>query len=123
MANPLFQKGAQPGPGRPVGMQNKKTRNLKDAIAFFLDEKYDGLNQWFEDLTSKEKIQTFVALVGYIVPRKATVERTNGIEIPKELEALTFEQIVQIENIIQGKPIAYEVESTERKITNGSKPF
>jgi hypothetical protein len=72
-----------------------------------------------DEMDLKSQAQLLCALLPYIIPRKASVETSKAIEIPKEFNALTYEQLDQIQNIIEGKQPAYQITNGE----SSDRPF
>lgn len=46
----MFEKGGQPGPGRPAGTQNKATSKARAAIAMFVDDNAHRLQKWLDQI-------------------------------------------------------------------------
>jgi hypothetical protein len=103
-----FKKGQ---PGFIKSGPNKINREVKSLIKNFVDEKFEEIEEAFSQLSPKEKCQMYVSLLGYIIPKKATIEHAKQLEIPKELEALNYDQLEQIQNIIEGKQPTYQIEN------------
>lgn len=78
-------------PGRPKGAKNKKTVKLREKINSFLDDKYDEVEQEFSRLTPKEKIDFYIKLLEYGLPKlsRTEVQEVSSIE---ELLMLTPEE-------------------------------
>ncbi|HEY4873959.1 MAG TPA: hypothetical protein VIH86_00165 [Puia sp.] len=119
MPTQLFQKGSA---GRIPGTKNKTTGEIKEVIRMIVEDRLPKIYERLDELSLKEQSQLIVALLVYVLPKKASVETTKQIELPKEFDLLTVEQITAIENIMKGEPLAYQVE-TKKQITSGSKPF
>lgn len=75
-----FKKGRKPGPGRPKGMPNKTTKELKDMILEALSES-GGVSYLVQQ--AHEKPAAFMALVGKVLPLqvKGELEHTGGITV------------------------------------------
>jgi hypothetical protein len=63
-------KGTKSG-GRCIGTQNKITRDLKETINDFLNNNIDSLQDNFNQLDVKDKINFIERLLRYSIPRMA----------------------------------------------------
>ena len=72
--------------GRPVGAKNKTNADLRERINSFLNDKYDTIIKDFESLEPEKRIQYFIKLMEYSLPKLKTTDlNVNGgqkIEIP-----------------------------------------
>ena len=71
-----FKKGQKSGPGRPKGLQNKVTRELKDMILAALDES-GGVDYLKEQ--AKANPTAFLSLVGKVLPMTVSGDANNPI--------------------------------------------
>ena len=73
----LYQKG-QSGNlnGRPKGSQNVATRKAREVIKSIFDRNADKFDEYLEALEPKDKLDFFIKLLPYLVP-KAT---EDGVE-------------------------------------------
>ena len=94
-----FEKG---NPGRKPG-PNKKTKQLKEAIASFCEDNFDQVQEDYQTLTPKERLQFFAALVQYAVPKKSTIEVEPMKPVNERLLSMSFEQLEEIE--AKAKPL------------------
>jgi hypothetical protein len=103
-----FQKG---NAGKPKGTTHKLTQTVKELMAEFNKKAFPKLLARQDELTMKELAQVVCAFQNYIEPAKKQLEvtRTNQIEVPKEIAALSFEQLEQIQNIISGTQPSYKL--------------
>jgi hypothetical protein len=123
----LFQKNnAGRKPIALGGSPNKATKTIKENLQLFVEEEIEVLMKRREEMTISERAKLVTALVGYYIPKRTTVEHTKSMTLPKEVEALTFEQLTAIENIIRGEQPAYKIETVQQspyQIENGTDPF
>lgn len=66
-SNEPFKKGGKPGPGRPKGVPNKVTQELKDMILAALDEA-GGVQYLQERARDPRTASAFLSLVGKTLP-------------------------------------------------------
>jgi len=60
--------------GRPKGSQNKVNKDLRDKIKLFIDDNWDSLQNDLETLSPKERIDAYLKLLEYSLPK---LNRTN----------------------------------------------
>jgi hypothetical protein len=60
--------------GRPKGTPNKVTGELRARIADFLDENFEVVKVEFQKLEGEKKIQYYIKLIEYVLPKNRTVE-------------------------------------------------
>jgi hypothetical protein len=76
----------KPGPGRPKGVPNKSTTLLKDAILAAATKAGDkgGLVGYLTD-QAKENPQSFLPLLGKVLPMQLTGEDGGAIQIEQRV--------------------------------------
>jgi hypothetical protein len=74
MDDDSFKKGGKPGPGRPKGLPNKATRELKELILGALDAA-GGVEYLTERANDPRTASAFLSLVGKVLPM--TVQGTG----------------------------------------------
>lgn len=93
-----FKRGNSGNPnGRPAGSPNK-TKPLRDQITAFVNGKWDSIEEDFESLDPKERIQLFIKLLSYTIPQLSAVNVTNDLE--RQLEVLSNDQLEDLMNKI-----------------------
>jgi hypothetical protein len=86
--------------GRPQGSQNKVSLTLKARINLFLDRNLDNLQEEYDQLESKDKLNFIRDLMPYIVPKLSAV--AADVEIRNKFEAMSEEQLnLLITNILE----------------------
>ena len=72
-------KGTTNNPnGRPKGVPNKVTGELRDMVKNFLHNKYDDFVQSFDIMTPDEKVKAYIAMLKYSIPTlQATKEEVD----------------------------------------------
>ena len=78
-----FKKGEKrPGQGRPKGMQNRATKNAREAIARFVDGNADRLQAWLDEIAeqdgAKAAFACFSDVLEYHVPKLTRTDVTSG---------------------------------------------
>lgn len=66
--NQTKPNNANIGRGRPKGAQNIVTRQTKEQILKFVQDKLPELEQHFDTLPPQQKINTLIALLRFVVP-------------------------------------------------------
>ena len=75
-----FKKGQG---GRPKGAKNKATKNLKKKIDKLLCDNWEQINKDLMALSPKDRVNTFVKLLEYSVPKlnRAEVQNKDNVTI------------------------------------------
>jgi hypothetical protein len=61
-----FKKGQG---GRPKGAKNKTSKELSERLNVFLSDEWGQIKEDFKELTAKERIDIFIKLMEYSVPK------------------------------------------------------
>jgi hypothetical protein len=65
-----LSKGRTNNPnGRPKGSQNKANKDLRDKIKLFIDDNWDAVQKDLEMLSPKERIDAYLKLLEYSLPK------------------------------------------------------
>lgn len=82
--------------GRKAGTPNKVTKEKRELIAKFIDDKWDEfISSWDDIKDPKEKCQIMVGLLPYALPRLASVEYKDNTPVrtlADELDELSGEK-------------------------------
>lgn len=80
----VARRGRPPGSpkigGRTKGTPNYDTRNVRLAIAKFLDERSGQIDSWFDELLQQSKVEAFKVYMGlleYHIPKLQRTELTG----------------------------------------------
>lgn len=88
-----FDKGKPKTGGRTKGTKNKVNADLKAKVLSFIDASYEEVLKSFTRLSSKEKIEFWLKLLPYVLPK------ANEVEKEYNLDSLTSDEQKVIENI------------------------
>ena len=84
---PFTKDNPMPGPGRPKGSENKKTRDIKEVIEYLVDALQDGeLDTMLTQLLA-DKPEAVLAFIGKIAPKKLEADvtaKTYTIQVEPE---------------------------------------
>ncbi len=103
----LFEKG-HPGLKKP-GDIGKASKAMKEFIKDLTDENREKVTQTLQGLEGETFLKYWLQLIQFVIPKKASIEQISIKELPPELNALTYEQLDQIERIIKGTQPAYKL--------------
>lgn len=81
MAQHRFEPGNKFGGGRPKGVGNKATNEIKEAYQKLLENNLDNMSTWLAQVASKDPekaIDLMLKLSEYIVPKLARQELTGS---------------------------------------------
>ena len=88
-----FKKGQSGNPsGRKPGVSNKITKELRDRIMDFLEGKWSQIEDDFDALESKDRVQLFEKLLQYVLPRMASMDIEGEIDL-RTLSEETLDRI------------------------------
>lgn len=79
-----FKKGGKAGPGRPKGLPNKATKELKELILGALDAA-GGVDYLTERARDPRTASAFLGLVGKVLPMTVQGAGPNGEHIFKKI--------------------------------------
>jgi hypothetical protein len=63
--------------GRNKGTPNKVTTELRVRISNFLDAKFDTILDEFNELEPKDKVNLYLKLIEYVIPKMRSFEETT----------------------------------------------
>ena len=72
-----FQKGNPGGPGRPPGLQNKVTRDIRQAYQNLVEMNLENMTQWLASVAAEDPekaMDLMLKLSEYIIPKLARQE-------------------------------------------------
>lgn len=79
MSDTQFKKGKKPGPGRPKGVQNKVTTEIKDMIRQALDNA-GGVAYLQVRAEDPRTASAFLSLVGKVLPMTVAGDPNNPLK-------------------------------------------
>lgn len=56
--------------GRPKGTPNRTTAELREMITTLFESKYEDFTNALDELEAKEKVDAYIKLMSYIIPKK-----------------------------------------------------
>ena len=71
-----FTKG---NPGRPKGSTTKNAEVLRERISYLLDENYEQILDDLDELKPRERVQAWIQLLEYALPKLARTEMTVDV--------------------------------------------
>ena len=73
--NTKKMKGITNNPnGRPKGSVNKSTAELREMITTLFESKYEDFTNAFDGLEPKEKVDAYIKLMSFILPKQRDVD-------------------------------------------------
>lgn len=73
-------KSGNPG-GRPKGIGNKSTEKLREAVKKLLEDNINNIVDDLKELDPKQRLDTWVKLLEFALPKLQRVESTNTIDL------------------------------------------
>ena len=70
-----------PGKGRPIGVANKLTQDVRVALATFAEENVDRLQAWLDQVAEKDPgkaADLYLRVIEYHIPRLARTELSGA---------------------------------------------
>lgn len=64
--------GKREGAGRPLGVPNKSTVEIRELIQSFVENNINSLQYDFDQLTGAEKFRALERFIQYVLPKPAT---------------------------------------------------
>jgi hypothetical protein len=74
--------------GRPKGVQNRVTTEIKEVINQFINDNIGNLQNEFNNLESKDKLRFLIDLLPYVIPKLQSLEVKDPIE--QEIKTTTI---------------------------------
>jgi hypothetical protein len=75
------RKGQTGNPnGRPTGTPNKVTSNLREFVKRLIDDNAETISADLAAMDAKDRMQVFIKLIEYIIPKKREIEDNNEEE-------------------------------------------
>lgn len=80
-------KGHERYGGREKGSENKHTKETKELITAFMQNKFDDVTTAWEGLEPVDKVKTYISLVKYVMPTLSSVkvEDNKGEDVLKKI--------------------------------------
>ena len=88
-----LQKGRTNNPlGKPKGTKNKTTVKMKEIISSFMENKIDDVKKAFDKLEPKDKVNSFISLLKYVIPPARDPEDDEQVDAVSSLVKRLFEK-------------------------------
>lgn len=72
--------------GKPKGASNKATKEVRQIVTNFLNDKTKELNEIWDSLDQKDKATLFIHLYRMVIPKPSIIEEfDNGINQPSNV--------------------------------------
>lgn len=82
-----LRKGKTNNPnGRPPGVPNRITRELREILKTFVAEELEGLPERIRTLNEKDRVELLIKLLPYVLPKVESVSHSYGE--PMDLEGI-----------------------------------
>jgi 23S rRNA C2498 (ribose-2'-O)-methylase RlmM len=87
--------------GRKKGTPNKTPQEVKEIMQLFLENQFEKLDEVFEQLKPRDKINSIIKMLPYIVPKQMQMDLTaTHIQEPQyDLSKLTTEELLKLVEI------------------------
>jgi hypothetical protein len=95
-----MQKKEKTG-GRTAGTPNKVTTELRVRISNFLDDKFDTILDEFNELEAKDKVNLYLKLIEYVIPKMRQFEETTLSQLLNMTPEQRTQRISELQQQIQ----------------------
>jgi len=85
-------------PGRPKGAVNKTTETLRAKINAFLHDNWQQVQTDFAALAPKDKVNFYIKLVEYVLPKLQTTEIKAALE--NQIENMSEEDLQKFADLV-----------------------
>ena len=73
-----FETGHQKVGGRKKGTPNKLTKEMRDVLKGVVADEIDTLGQRLEELEPKDRLEVFIKLLPFVLPKTQSIAHTKG---------------------------------------------
>ena len=73
-----FETGHQKVGGRKKGTPNKLTKEMREVLKGMVAEELEGLPQRFDELDTKDRLEVFIKLLPFVLPKTQSISHTQG---------------------------------------------
>lgn len=82
MPKTLFQNG---NPGKPVGAVNRVSQKVRETIVKFLEDNIEQIQQDYETLKAKERLEFIEKIIPYAVPKLQSIQMDHSGDVNLEI--------------------------------------
>lgn len=90
-----FEKGHKLGKGRPKGVPNKDTKEIREAFQMLIEENLDNMTEWLKRVADKNPAKAMELINGlsdYVIPKlnrtevkaEISTDEVDLSQLPKE---------------------------------------
>ncbi len=89
--------------GRKAGTPNKTSHEMRELIQVFLEQQFENLDEIFENLKPRDKINTIIKMFPYILRKQMEmdVNTPQKQDLVHDLSALSPEELEQLESLVE----------------------
>jgi hypothetical protein len=94
-----FVGRGRPGPGRPPGAPNERTRDIRAALRDLAENNHAKVQGWLDSVAATdpaEALRLYLALLRYVTPTLAAVAGPPISLMPRAVRDLSYDELVSI---------------------------